>query len=30
MTELKSPLYQWHLDAGAKLADFGGWDMPIE
>ena len=30
MSDLKSPLYQWHLEAGAKLADFGGWDMPIE
>ena len=25
-----SPLHQFHLDAGAKLADFGGWEMPIE
>jgi aminomethyltransferase len=30
MSDLKSPLYQWHQTAGAKLADFGGWDMPIE
>ncbi len=30
MSELKSPLYDWHSRAGAKLADFGGWDMPIE
>ena len=28
--ENTSPLYQWHVDAGAKMADFGGWDMPIE
>ena len=27
---MKSPLYDWHVAAGAKLADFGGWDMPIE
>lgn len=27
---MKSPLYDWHLSNGAKLADFGGWDMPIE
>ena len=27
---MKSPLYEWHVAAGAKLADFGGWDMPIE
>ena len=25
----KTPLYQCHLDAGAKLVDFAGWDMPI-
>lgn len=22
-------LYQAHIDAGAKMVDFGGWDMPI-
>jgi len=22
-------LYQRHVDAGAKLVDFGGWDMPL-
>jgi len=27
---LESPLYQWHINAGAKMADFGGWQMPIE
>lgn len=25
----KTPLYQAHLTAGAKIVDFGGWDMPI-
>ena len=25
---MKSPLYDWHAQAEAKLADFGGWDMP--
>ena len=25
----KTPLYQCHLDAGARLVDFAGWDMPI-
>lgn len=25
-----SPLHNFHLHAGAKMADFGGWDMPIE
>lgn len=27
---MKSPIFDWHQSAGAKLADFGGWDMPIE
>jgi aminomethyltransferase len=25
-----SPLHQKHIDLGAKMADFGGWLMPIE
>lgn len=25
-----TPLHDRHLQAGAKMADFGGWDMPIE
>ncbi len=25
----KTPLYQSHLDASAKMFDFAGWDMPI-
>jgi aminomethyltransferase len=25
----KTPLYQSHVDAGAKVVDFGGWDMPL-
>jgi aminomethyltransferase len=27
---LRSPLYDRHVELGAKLADFGGWEMPIE
>ncbi len=27
---LRSPLYDWHVAHGAKMADFGGWEMPIE
>lgn len=27
---LHSPLYDRHVALGAKLADFGGWQMPIE
>ena len=26
----RTPLHSRHVDAGAKMADFGGWDMPIE
>lgn len=26
----RTPLHGWHVSAGAKLADFGGWEMPIE
>lgn len=25
----QTPLYQKHVDAGAKIVDFGGWDMPL-
>src|SRR5210317_429537 len=25
----QTPLYQCHLDAGAKMVDFAGWEMPI-
>jgi aminomethyltransferase len=27
---LTSPLHARHVALGAKLADFGGWEMPIE
>ena len=27
---LRTPLFERHVDAGAKLASFGGWEMPIE
>jgi len=26
---LKTPLFASHVDAGAKIVDFGGWDMPL-
>lgn len=26
---LKTPLYALHVAAGAKIVDFGGWDMPL-
>ena len=25
-----TPLHDWHVAHGAKMTDFGGWDMPIE
>ena len=27
---LHSPLHDRHVALGAKMADFGGWEMPIE
>ena len=29
MSLLKTPLYAAHVAAGAKMVDFGGWEMPI-
>lgn len=29
MSLKRTPLYQTHADAGAKLVDFGGWEMPL-
>src|SRR5690606_32721816 len=26
---LRTPLYDSHLAAGARMVDFGGWDMPL-
>ncbi|HKY63629.1 MAG TPA: glycine cleavage system aminomethyltransferase GcvT [bacterium] len=26
---LKTPLYEWHRSHGAKMVEFGGWDMPV-
>lgn len=26
---LRTPLYESHLAAGAKMVDFGGWDLPL-
>ena len=26
---LRTPLYDVHVAAGARLVDFGGWDMPV-
>jgi aminomethyltransferase len=29
MMGLKTPLFAKHLEAGARLVDFGGWEMPL-
>jgi len=29
MMGLKTPLYDKHIEAGARIVDFGGWDMPV-
>jgi aminomethyltransferase len=26
----RTPFYQAHVDLGAKMIDFGGWDMPVQ
>lgn len=30
MSDLRTPLYQWHVDHKARMAPFGGWEMPIQ
>ena len=25
----KTPKHQRHIEAGARIVDFGGWDMPL-
>jgi aminomethyltransferase len=27
---LRTPLYDWHVSQGARIVEFGGWDMPIQ
>ncbi len=27
---LRTPLYEWHVAAGARLIEFGGWEMPLQ
>jgi aminomethyltransferase len=26
----RTPLYDWHVKAGARMVPFGGWEMPVE
>lgn len=30
MSNLRTPLYPWHLDNKARMVPFGGWDMPVQ
>jgi aminomethyltransferase len=30
MSNLRTPLYQWHIDHKARMVSFGGWDMPVQ
>src|SRR5262245_41827120 len=27
---LRTPLFDWHNSHGARMAEFGGWDMPVQ
>lgn len=27
---LRTPLYDWHVSAGARMIEFGGWAMPLQ
>jgi aminomethyltransferase len=27
---LKTPLFAWHVERGARMVEFSGWDMPIQ
>jgi aminomethyltransferase len=30
MANLRTPLYQWHVDHKARVVPFAGWDMPVQ
>ena len=30
MANLRTPLYQWHVDHKARMVPFGGWEMPVQ
>lgn len=30
MTNLRTPLYDWHVSRKARMVPFGGWDMPVQ
>ncbi len=27
---MQTPLYQWHVEAGGRIVDFAGWQLPIQ
>jgi aminomethyltransferase len=27
---LRTPLYDWHVENGGRMVEFGGWDMPMQ
>src|SRR5690349_7032292 len=29
MSALHTPLFDWHVARGARMTEFGGWDMPV-
>jgi aminomethyltransferase len=30
MSNLRTPLYPWHVEHKARMVPFGGWDMPVQ
>ena len=30
MSNLRTPLFQWHVDRKARMVPFGGWEMPVQ
>ena len=30
MSNLRTPLYDWHIRHKARMVPFGGWDMPVQ
>jgi aminomethyltransferase len=30
MSDLRTPLFQWHTDHKARMVPFGGWQMPVQ
>ena len=30
MSNLRTPLHQWHVEHKARMVPFGGWDMPVQ